>query len=327
MKTKSLMVLALIALFIGMGSSAYATVTVTPIVSSDAAGKDQITAIAPGQRFFVNIQVSNTEDAGVALAGAALTLTYDNTLFQVIQHVSGQATGTLVPDNTPVNSADTTDTILGSDGFTAVSDKTGAGIGVFRVAKVAAGKVMFSGAFIDGATGKGLAAAQNKNIFRIRFRAIANEANRGKTGQFALTQTILDNSTAGWGPSATPANDGVVPMLVGAVPSTDTNFSDPTKAFPTIPSTPGTAVSVTVKGYPGVVRPTATSTAPQYGDVIYFYNHYKCLSNPTAAGCTNVQALAGNGDFSHNGNIDFGDVLMLYFYYKGQPPAANPTLE
>lgn len=317
MKTKSLMiVVALFALFIGMGSSAYAAVTITPIISTDAAGKDPIATIAPGQRFFVNVQVSDV----TGLAGAALTLTYDTTLFEVIQHVSGQPLGTAIADNTEVNSANTTGTILDSDILATVSDNTGAAIGIFRIGKVVSstnpGKVMLSGAAINGTTGTGPSTEQNKNIFRVRFRAKAASG----TGTFALQDTVLTNTAAGWTGTAVPA-------LVGALAKTDANFTDMTKAFPAIAYSYGTAVSLTIQGVPGVVRIGATSTSPTLGDVIYFYNHYKCLSTPTASSCTTVKSIAGNGDFSHNGGIDLGDVLMLFYYYKGQPPAANPTLE
>ncbi len=319
MKTKSLMVLALIALFIGMGTSAYA-VTITPVVSSDAAGTMPITNIAPGSRFFVNVQVSDA--AGIA--GAALTITYNASLFEVIQHVSGQTTGTPITTGTEVNSATSTGTILDSDVLTAVSDKTGAAIGIFRVGKVNASttpaKVMLSGAYINGTTGAGLATGQNKNIFRVLFRAKA-DATQGEIGQFALEQTVLDNATAGWGAGATPTNDGKVPVLVGAVPNTDTaNFSADssgkyTNAFPPIASTFGNAVMLTVQGTPGTVKDSSTNP-PSLSSVLYLLYFTKYLENPSSPTYSKYNKIYGNGDFNHDGKFSLADVLYLLYYTK-----------
>jgi len=310
MKTKSLMVLALIALFIGMGTSAYATVTITPVISTDALGTDVITTVAPGQRFFVNVQVSDA----TGIAGAALTITYDASKFQVIQHVPGQPTGTPVVTGTEVNSSVSTGTILDSDVLTAVSDKTGAALGIFRIGKVdtstTPAKVMISGAAINGATGAGLATGQNKNIFRVLFRAISSA-----TGSGTFTLTASKPTAGGW--------DGntAVPALVGAVASTDANFGvfDYTKcpacAFPPIASNLDTAnatATITVQGSPAVFAPAAAGqpakTVPDINDVRYLLYHFKKV--------TGYQTLSGNADFNHDGVVDINDVRYLLYNYK-----------
>lgn len=293
MKTKSLMVLALIALFIGMGSSAYATVTVTPIVSSDAAGTRVITTIPAGERFFVNVQVSDA----TGLAGAALTLTYNKDYFEVIQHVAGQATGTTVPAG-EVNSSTSTDTILGSDAFMTVSDKTGAAIGIFRIGKVdtstTPATVMLSGAAINGTTGTGPATGA-KNIFRVLFRAKA-----AGSGTFALQDTVLTNTAAGW-------NGTAVPALVGALANTDANFSDTTKAFPAIAYSYGTAAPLTVAGTAGDINGDGVKNVYDVRHLLYYlYNKGGIYST-----------APGNLDFNHDGKFDVYDVrYMLYNVYN-----------
>ena len=313
MKTKSLMVLALIALFIGMGTSAYA-VTITPIVSSDAAGTIPITTIAPGQRFFVTAPV----DDATGVAGAAMTLVYDKTLFNVIGKdgvVADPATGageinrgTYSGDN-----IDPANVVLESEAFGNMTDNSGTTTNTMtlRTGKIDAtnGQVTFSGAFIDKTTGTAPATLTGKtNLFRIRFR-VKSGVTTG-TGTFTLQDS---KPTAGGWDGATP-----VPALVKAVAKGVTGFDTAATAFSNIPYLYGAAVTLAVKGVSGVVSdPNVSSdTKPSLGDVQYllWYTKYKKLG--AGKGYDAYSTPSGNLDFNHDGVVDLADVQYLLFNTK-----------
>jgi len=309
------MVLALIALFIGMGTSAYATVTITPVISTDAAGTVPLTQIAPGERFFVNVQVSDV----TGIAGAAVTLLYDKTLFDVIG--KDGAVAPLDATTSEINrgtysgtNTDPANVVLESEAFGNMTDSGGTNTMTLRTGKVdtANGKVMLSGAFIDKTTGAAPASLTGtKNLFRIRFR-VKSGVTTG-TGTFTLTES--KPTAGGW--------DGntAVPALVGAVASTDANFGvfDYTKcpacAFPPIASNLDTAnatATITVQGSPAVFAPAAAGqpakTVPDINDVRYLLYHFKKV--------TGYQTLSGNADFNHDGVVDINDVRYLLYNYK-----------
>jgi|GEM_PF-3766471 len=321
MKTKSLMVLALIALFIGMGTSAYA-VTITPIVSSDAAGTIPITAIAPGQRFFVNVQVS--EASGIA--GATATLLYDKTLFDVIG--KDGAVAPLDATTSEINrgtysgtNTDPANVVLESEAFGNMTDSGGTNTMTLRTGKVdtASGKVMLSGAFIDKTTGAAPASLTGtKNLFRIRFRVKSGVT----TGTGTFTLTASKPTAGGWdGNTAVPALIGAAAQKINGVDNPNFSVFDYTKcpqcAFPAIASNLDTAnatATLAVQGQAGNVR--GLNQAPSMTDVMQLLYLYKHLRNTPGYETYTSDKYSGNLDFNHDGNVNMSDVMYLLYYYK-----------
>jgi len=324
MKTKSLMVLALIALFIGMGTSAYA-VTITPVISSDAAGTIPITTIAPGQRFFVNIQVSEA----TGIVGAAVTLVYNKTLFNVIGKdgvVADPASGAAEINRDTYSGDGDGSTkpgvILESDAFVNMTDSGGTNTMTLRTGNidVANGKVMLSGAFIDKATGTATDSLTGpKNLFRIRFRAIST-ATVGASGQFSLSLTTP--TVGGWN-----GTDTVWPLIGAAAKSSSTAFANLTSPTPNNSVTScstyafcnlayafGTDVTLTIQGQAGNVR--GLNQAPTMTDVMQLLYLYKHLRNTPGYESYTSDKYFGNLDFNHDGNINMSDVMYLLYYYK-----------
>jgi len=321
MKTKSLMVLALIVLFIGMGTSAYATVTITPVISTDAAGTVPLTQIAPGERFFVNVQVSDV----TGIAGAAVTLLYDKTLFDVIG--KDGAVAPLDATTSEINrgtysgtNTDPANVVLESEAFGNMTDSGGTNTMTLRTGKVdtANGKVMLSGAFIDKTTGAAPASLTGtKNLFRIRFR-VKSGVTTG-TGTFTLTES--KPTAGGWdGNTAVPALIGAAAQKINGVDNPNFSVLDYTKcpqcAFPAIASNLDTAnaiATLAVQGTAGIFDPNASATKikPDIMDVRYLFYFWK-----KAPG---YGTLKGNGDFNHDGVIDIMDIRYLFYNWKNDP--------
>jgi len=314
MKTKSLMIIiALFALVMGTTVAAYA-VTITPIASSDVAGVKLITKIAPGERFFVLVQV----DDATNIAGAALTLNYNKDLFEAIRNVPNQTVGT------PLSSevSPTTDysqnlapgDALDSDTFTAATDGT-AGITstIIRLANVDVnnGKIILSGASIDPdkTNGGDGPYTGKKNLFKVRFRAKTGSTG---IGQFSLSLTTP--TTGGWN-----GTDTVWPLVGAAAkgtnafsnltsPTTNNSVSDcGTYAFCNLAYSLGSPVSVEVSGIAGDLNGDGKKDVYDVRHLLYYlYNKGGVYST-----------ALGNLDFNHDGKFDVYDVrYMLYNVYN-----------
>lgn len=309
MKTKSLMVLALIALFIGMGTSAYA-VTITPVISSDAAGTIPITTIAPGSRFFVTAQV----DDATGIAGAAMTLVYDKTLFNVIGKdgvVADPATGAGEIDRGTYSGTNTdpANVVLESEAFGNMTDSSGTTTNTMtlRTGKIDAtnGQVTFSGAYIDNTTGAAPATLTGKkNLFRVRFR-VKTGVTTG-TGTFTLQDS---KPTAGGWDGATPVH-----ALVKAVAKGATGFDTAATAFSNIAYTYGSAVTLPIQGVAGKVSSSTATGAPSAIDIQYLLYYTKFKKG--LSGYEDYTSPFGNIDFNHDGKIDALDIQYLLYYTK-----------
>lgn len=174
MKTKSLMVVALIALFIGMGTVANAAITINPVASIDTRGNLATTIVAPNGVFYVVVQASDV----TGITGVALTLNYDATNFKVVGSRTGIGcpvgiTACFLPPTTTgeLNRGADIDSEMFS---TFVDTRPGGTQDVIRVANVALntattpptqlGKVMFSGAIINSTTGNSTLTGDRKSV-------------------------------------------------------------------------------------------------------------------------------------------------------------------
>jgi len=314
MKTKSLMVLALIALFIGMGTSAYA-VTITPVISSDAAGTIPITTIAPGQRFFVTAQV---EDA-TGIAGAAMTLVYDKTLFNVIGKdgvVADPATGAGEIDRGTYSGTNTdpANVVLESEAFGNMTDTSGTtttNTMTLRTGKIDAtnGQVTFSGAYIDKTTGAAPATLTGKtNLFRVRFR-VKSGVTTG-TGTFTLQDS---KPTAGGWDGATP-----VPALVKAVAKGATGFDTVATAFSNIAYSYGAAVTLPIQGVAGIISKQNPASTDQPGMTELLWLLYHLQYRNGVNGYDNWKNTYGNLDFNHDGSVNMSDLLYYLYFLQYQ---------
>jgi len=102
------------------------------------------------------------------------------------------------------------------------------------------GKILFSGANINTSTGGAPWTLTNMILFTIPF-TVKSDAPLGEF-DFSLEQTQLLNADAGWGDGVNPES---VPVLIGAVDNTHQDWSDLTKAFPAVPSTFVSPLTVT----------------------------------------------------------------------------------
>jgi hypothetical protein len=182
--------------------------------TTDAYGAP-LASFVKGEKFYVNIIAAELQ----SVAGCAFTLNY----------------------NASVLTAPVTDTDGLTSGIVSLFPFTFAKAGdpndgaiTMRENSSTTGKILFSGAAINTTTGGGLYATSTPGgiapLFRVEFTVRA-DAPLGAGYAFSLSQTVLNNTDAGY-----PAEGAGVPVLVGAVPQSDTtNWGDLTGgAFPVL---------------------------------------------------------------------------------------------
>ena len=212
--------IAAICLMVLVASPSAWAVTVTPN-TTDLDGGDK-TQFSLGESFYLEINV----DTADGIAGAALTIGYDQTVFEV----------------DAVNEEDNSGTDLGyfvtsSDSMfvhiiTQDTDSIVPSIGNKETLS-AEGKIMLAGAYIDSSTGGGSYTGA-QTLFKIKFKVKSDATAPSGPHNFTLYQTELFNPDAGWG---TDDGNGVfdegtddayeaVPPLTGAYPKTHTSWID-----------------------------------------------------------------------------------------------------
>jgi hypothetical protein len=208
MKQKRLLmgVVIVLCVVLGMAFPTFAQYTLS-MSAKDVEGNTK-TAFAEGEDFYLNIYLNNAE----GVAGCAFTLTYP------VNVLSPPATDT---DGLPVISGD----------ITSAFPFTQSGTTTHRENSAESGKIYFAGAEIDPETGGAKYGVRSIRLFRVKLK-VKEDAPVGKFS-LVLTQTELFNPAAGYGTDVD--GDGVydvgdgdtkgkVPVLVGAVPNTNTNI-------------------------------------------------------------------------------------------------------
>jgi Cohesin domain len=160
------------------------------------------TSVAPGENFTLDIVIDNP----TGIAGCAFTLTYPE---NIVEGPDPDSQGAVT-------------------GISSVFFQNFQSTRMHRENTETEGQILFSGANIHLTNGGAPYTTSNMTLFTIPF-TVNPSAQIGLQFTFTLQQTQLLNPTAGWGSGQTAAP---IPVLVGAVPKTDPNWGDLTKAFP-----------------------------------------------------------------------------------------------
>jgi hypothetical protein len=233
MKHKSLLMGVLIVLCVILGMAFQATAEYTlSLVAKDAGGTVK-TRFAPGEYFYLNINLNN---AG-GVAGCAFTLNFPADV--------------LTPPST--NPEGLSSDITSAFPFMQSTTPT------HRENSSEQGKIYFAGAEIntnsqDPAYGGAKYGAVSITLFTVKMR-VKVDAAAGNFG-LSLAQTELFNPAAGYGTDANSngvydAGDtkGTVPILVGALASSDPNFGgDLSDDFPVLQGVQLTSLQLDVTG-------------------------------------------------------------------------------
>ncbi|MFH1982436.1 MAG: cohesin domain-containing protein [Pseudomonadota bacterium] len=278
-------VLALMMVMLAPLSMAHAaTLSLEP--TSD--GATVATTYTQGDFLYLNIRV----DDPAGIAGAAFTLTYDATL------LTPPALGA---DGLPLSAGDI------SSIFPFTYQGTNPDSDTFRANGTTAGKIYLSGAAINETTGGSLyTSGADTVLFTIKFAVKAGAAT-GSAFTFALSQTMLFNPAAGYGTDANsngiydPGSDTMdpVPVLVGALPSTDGVFGDLTKAFPVLLGNAGAPFSTVTSSTLTVVGANAISgtiayNGPQSGTLSVSAFHTTDTAHANPIGTQQITWAAGD---------------------------------
>jgi hypothetical protein len=192
---------------------------------------------------FLILNIVLDEAAGVA--GAAFTLNYPSS---VLEAPETNANGI------PVNAGD----------IQSLFPFSFQGTDTHRENSSEAGKIYFSGAAIDTASGGALYDSGERDLFSIRFK-VKTDAPLGDC-VLSLSQTELFNIAAGYGTdnnSNGVYDEGVdqkdkVPVLIGAVDNQHADWGDLTKAFPILLGDDGNPFTTVSQGI--TISPVANYT-------------------------------------------------------------------
>jgi hypothetical protein len=220
--------------------------------------------VIPGETFTVDIVLDDFEGK---VAACALTLTYP---IDKVDAPAGDSEGAV-------------------QGITSVFFQNFQGRRMHREnVDSGAGKILFSGANIGNDGGPPYSSSDQRILFTIPFTVKNDPGLIGQSITFGLEQSQLLNTDAGWGDGTNPEP---VPVLVGAVPNTDTqNWNDLTKAFPVLlsdttdpPFMPFSSAAIPIEEFPTYVTDgTITYSGQQTGTlhVAAFETTDTTFSNP-----------------------------------------------
>ena len=299
----------ILALFVSSAQADVPTYSLSLTTSSTSNGSTPIASFAPGSDLYLVIKANELKD----VAGCAFILTYPDIVTPPAMNADG----------TPVNAGD----IQSPFGFTFVkAGHSNTGAVTSRENTTESGKIYFSGATIDTATGGAkYAVPQDGNtfpLFIVKFQVKPNAPTGTTTYSFSLSQTVLNNTAAGYN----AAGEGV-PVLVGAVPSGDANWSNLSVAFPTLLQSLAVAPTATFD-IPGIttysISGTISYNGKQVGNLYVGAN-----SSIGSSGCSglvgqgSMTAWPGSGGAFTLNNIPTGSNVYLCAYLDAADPSTS----
>lgn len=302
MKRKSLSAavpLLLVAWIICMGFPANAAAKALSLGFTDLAG-NALTSVPRGGSFCAVIGV----DDAAGVAGAAVTLAYDVSSFDVVESDEG----------------DSGYFIASSDVFVPVTDTrplpgTPSNAVPCLGNKQTPGVVMLSGVSLAAAQGTGGGASAGPHaLFTVKFTAKAGAAPGAYP--FTVSQSTILNEAAGWGSGTAPE---AVPVLVGAVGAQHEDWDDPTKAYPVLLGDAGTPFTAVQQAVTVVDAYPITATAGPNGTIA-------CSPNPVDSGGSATCTVSPAAGYSVDAfTVDGETTVLPTFQYTFETVTATHT--